>query len=48
MDDRKGFKAWVTAQLSCDNPTTLIPSHGEIRQGSGLSNEILDVVNQRL
>jgi hypothetical protein len=48
MDDRKGFKAWVTAQLSCDNPTTLIPSHGEVRQGSGLSNEILDVVNLRL
>ena len=48
LNNRQSFKAWVLNQLYQDNPTTLIPSHGEIRQDPLLPASIRKVINQRL
>lgn len=48
MNDRKSFKTWVLAQLDQDQPTTLIPSHGEISHDPLLPAQIRKVINQRL
>jgi len=46
--DKKEFKLWVLDQLELDNPTTLIPSHGEIAKGEDLPNKLQLLVRQRL
>ncbi len=48
MTDRKGFKAWVLQRLQEDNPTTLIPSHGEISQRDDLTEKLTSLIQNRL
>lgn len=48
LNDRQAFKSWVLAQIAQDNPTTLIPSHGVIRQAKDLPAQIRDLVSARL
>lgn len=48
LSNRQSFKTWVLDQLTQDNPTTLIPSHGEVRQDPLLPANIRKVINQRL
>lgn len=48
LDNRKSFKTWALAQLKSDNPTTLLPSHGEVRHDAELSKSIRQVISQRL
>lgn len=48
LSDRRSFKGWALKQLKEDNPTTLIPSHGEIRSDNHLSENISKVIKQRL
>lgn len=48
LSDRRCFKAWVLKQLHEDNPTTLIPSHGEVRSDDMLAQQITSVISQRL
>jgi len=48
LDNRKTFKSWVMKQLDQDQPTTLIPSHGEIRYDPLLASRIRKLINNRL
>ena len=48
LKDKKGFKLWLLKRLELDNPTTLIPSHGEIAQGKDLREKLENLVRQRL
>ena len=48
LNDKKAFKAWVLAQLKQDQPTTLIPSHGEVTQDKHLKDKIKSMVSSRL
>ena len=48
LNDKKAFKNWVLKQLETDNPTTLIPSHGELTQELGLQDKIRTMVTSRL
>ena len=47
LNDKKAFKTWVLEHLK-DNPTTLIPSHGEVEQDPNLKNKIKSMVTSRL
>ena len=47
-DNRKTFRQWVLNQLAVDRPTTLIPSHGEVAQDTGLYNQLANLVASRL
>jgi hypothetical protein len=48
LTNRQTFKAWALDLLKSDNPTTLIPSHGEVRSNSKLAQEIHHLIQQRL
>lgn len=48
LTDRQKFKSWVLNLLKTDKPTTLIPSHGEIRIDTKLAQQITDTIEQRL
>jgi len=48
LRDKKSFKTWVLEKLKQDNPTTLIPAHGEINQSEHLKSELERVVLTRL
>lgn len=48
LDDRTRFKKWATERLLNDNPTTLIPSHGEVQQDHELANTLRQILEQRL
>jgi hypothetical protein len=48
LNDKKAFKSWVLEQLKKDNPTTLIPSHGEVTHDSHLKEKIESMVTSRL
>ena len=48
INDKKAFKSWVLKQLVSDNPTTLIPSHGEVTQEVGLQDKVRNMVTSRL
>ncbi|MFT5592518.1 MAG: hypothetical protein ACI8SR_000877 [Oceanicoccus sp.] len=48
LTDRQKFKSWALNLLKTDNPTTLIPSHGEIQIDSNLAQKIAGIIEQRL
>jgi len=48
LRDKKSFKTWVLEKLKQDNPTTLIPAHGEINQSDQLTAQLERVVLTRL
>jgi len=48
LSERKEFKPWVLRQLELDKPTTLIPSHGEVKQCSDLKEQLSSLVAERL
>lgn len=48
LNDRQAFKAWALAQLEHDQPSTLIPSHGEIQQDETLATKIKQLIQARL
>ena len=48
LNDKKAFKGWALKQLELDNPTTLIPSHGEVTQEAGLQDKIRNMITSRL
>jgi hypothetical protein len=48
LDNRKSFKSWTLKQLDKDQPITLIPSHGEIRNDPLLASRIRKVIKSRL
>ncbi len=48
IKDRKSFKSWALKQLQKDQPTTLIPSHGEVTQDKNLAKDLKDLLLKRL
>lgn len=48
LKDKKTFKLWLLDRLELDNPTTLIPSHGEIAQDEDLREKLENLVRRRL
>lgn len=48
IKDRSSFKTWTLDRLAADNPTTLIPSHGEVAQRPTLTAELTTLVSRRL
>ena len=48
LNDHQAFKAWALAQLEHDQPSTLIPSHGEIQQDETLATKIKQLIQARL
>lgn len=48
LNDKKAFKIWALNQLSKDNPTVLIPSHGEITHDKDLASQIQKMIQERL
>jgi len=48
LDNKKSFKQWILKQLEEDNPTVLIPSHGEVRYDPELKTNIKDLILNRL
>lgn len=48
LKDRLAFKQWALEQARMDKPTTLIPSHGELKQSDDLSQELIDLLERRL
>ena len=48
MKDRKIYKHWLFEQLAKDQPTTLVPAHGEILRDPDLPQKIKELVQQRI
>jgi len=48
LDDREAFRVWVLGQLEKGQPSTLIPSHGEICQSEDLSSQLTKLITDRL
>jgi hypothetical protein len=48
LDNRKEFKRWALEKISSDNPSTLIPSHGEVLYSSSLGRTLTDLLIARL
>ena len=48
IKDRKSFKGWALNQVGFDQPTTLIPSHGEVRRNKDLAKELEGLLLARL
>jgi hypothetical protein len=48
LEDRSKFRDWVLNQLQVDQPTTLIPSHGEVDQAPCLSERLRSLILKRL
>jgi len=48
IKNRKRYKNWLLNQLKTDQPTTLIPLHGEVLQSPQLPVEIQKIVEKRL
>lgn len=48
LNDRKSFKHWALNQLAQDQPTTLIPSHGEVLQSDTLAQALAELLQKRL
>ena len=48
IKDRKSFKGWALNQLKRDQPTTLIPSHGEVSQDTNLAKDLESLLLARL
>lgn len=48
LKNRQSFKQWALDQVGNDQPTTLIPSHGEVAQRTSLASEITALLNKRL
>jgi|GEM_PF-1039274 len=48
IKDRKSFKGWALKQLELDQPTTLIPSHGEVSQDANLAKDLEALLLARL
>jgi len=48
LDDRKTFKHWALNQLKEDQPSTLIPGHGEVSQHKELTLQLEKLILNRL
>ncbi len=48
VKNRRDFRAWVLREISLQNPTILVPSHGEVLIDADLSAKLTDIVNLRL
>lgn len=48
LNDRQRFKHWALQQLMHDKPTTLIPSHGEIKTSDTLFTQLEVLLKSRL
>lgn len=48
LDKRRAFKPWVLEQLEKDQPSILIPSHGEVAKDSALTEQLKGVISDRL
>ncbi len=48
LDKRSHFKQWALKQLDTDQPTTLIPSHGEVAQHPDLAEQLASLLQERL
>lgn len=48
LDNRRAFKTWLLDQLSSDQPTGLIPSHGEPLFNASLTEDLRHLVQSRL
>lgn len=48
INNKQAFKTWSLNQLEQDNPTTLIPSHGELTQDEQLKESIKSVIKSSL
>ncbi|NVK38067.1 MAG: hypothetical protein HWE18_09095 [Gammaproteobacteria bacterium] len=48
LNDRQAFKHWALQQLAQDKPTTLIPSHGEVKTDKSLLSQLENLLKSRL
>lgn len=48
LTDRAKFKVWCLDVIRHNAPTVLLPSHGEVRSGAALAEEIETLVTSRL
>jgi hypothetical protein len=46
--DRAGYRRWVLAALTAQQPTTLIPCHGDILTDASLADRLIALVERRL
>jgi hypothetical protein len=48
LDNKSAFKNWALKQIANDQPTVLIPSHGEVLESESLGQQLSTLLNERL
>jgi hypothetical protein len=48
LKDRRVYREWLLAQIARDQPTVLIPSHGQVIDDENLPKRLVELVRTRL